>query len=197
MMARQAELERKTKETEVKVSLDLDGKGNYQVTTGVPFLDHMLSLFAKHGLFDLTVEASGDVEVDYHHTVEDVGIVLGQAVKQAVGDKAGIRRYGQATVPMIESLATCVLDLSGRANLVYQVDVAKEKVGGFDTELVEEFFRALSTEGGVDLHLRLHYGSNMHHIIEALFKSFAKALDTATSFDPRMKGVVPSTKGTL
>lgn len=196
-MARQAELERKTKETEVKVSLKLDGKGTYQVTTGIPFFDHMLSLFAKHGLFDLTVEATGDVEVDYHHTVEDVGIVLGQAIKQAVGDKAGIRRYGQATVPMIESLATCVLDLSGRTSLVYQVDVAKEKVGGFDTELVEEFFRALSSEGGVDLHLSLHYGSNMHHIIEALFKSFAKALDSATSIDPRIKGVVPSTKGTL
>ncbi len=142
------------------------------------------------------MEASGDVEVDFHHTVEDVGIVLGQAIRQAAGDKAGIRRYGQATLPMIESLATCVLDLSGRANLVFQVDVAKEKVGGFDTELVEEFFRALAQEGGVDLHLKLHYGTNMHHIIEALFKSFAKALDVATSIDPRIEGV-PSTKGTL
>jgi imidazoleglycerol-phosphate dehydratase len=195
-MARRAELERETKETQVRVSLDLDGKGTYQVETGIPFFDHMLSLFAKHGLFDLTVEASGDVEVDFHHTVEDVGIVLGQAIKQAAGDKVGIRRYGHATLPMIESLASCILDLSGRTNLVFQVDVPKEKVGGFDTELVEEFFRALSSEGGIDLHLRLHYGSNMHHIIEALFKSFAKALDMATTVDPRIEGV-PSTKGTL
>lgn len=195
-MARRAELMRKTKETQVKVVLDLDGKGTYKVETTIPFLDHMLNLFAKHGLFDLEVKASGDVEVDYHHTVEDVGIVLGQAIRQAVGDKTGIRRYGQATLPMIESLASCVLDLSGRANLVFQVDVAKEKVGGFDTELVEEFFRALAQEGGIDLHLRLHYGTNMHHIIEALFKSFAKALDVATSIDPRIEGV-PSTKGTL
>lgn len=195
-MARRAKVERKTKETRVKVSLDLDGKGSYQVSTGVPFFDHMLNLFAKHGLFDLVVEASGDVEVDYHHTVEDVGIVLGQAIRQAVGDKAGIRRYGQATLPMIETLATCVLDLSGRANLVFRVDVPKEKVGGFDTELVEEFFRALASEGGIDLHLTLHYGSNTHHVIEALFKSFAKALDAATSVDPRIEGV-PSTKGTL
>lgn len=195
-MARRAELERETKETQVRVSLDLDGKGTYQVETSIPFFDHMLSLFAKHGLFDLTVEASGDVEVDFHHTVEDVGIVLGQAIKQAAGDKVGIRRYGHATLPMIESLASCILDLSGRTNLVFQVDVPKEKVGGFDTELVEEFFRALASEGGIDLHLRLHYGSNMHHIIEALFKSFAKALDIATTVDPRIEGV-PSTKGTL
>lgn len=195
-MARRAQVERKTKETRVKVSLDLDGKGAYQVSTGVPFFDHMLNLFAKHGLFDLVVEASGDVEVDFHHTVEDVGIVLGQAIRQAIGDKAGIRRYGQATLPMIDTLATCVLDLSGRANLVFRVDVPKEKVGGFDTELVEEFFRALASEGGIDLHLTLHYGSNTHHVIEALFKSFAKALDAATSVDPRIEGV-PSTKGTL
>ncbi len=195
-MARNAEVERKTKETQVRVSLDIDGTGAYEVDTGVPFFDHMLNLFAKHGLFDLTVEASGDVEVDYHHTVEDVGIVLGQAIREAVGDKAGLRRYGQSTVPMIESLATCVLDLSGRANLVYRVDAAKEKVGQFDVELVEEFFRALAGEVGLDLHLTLHYGSNSHHIVEALFKSFAKALDAATSIDPRVEGV-PSTKGIL
>ncbi len=195
-MARNAEVERKTKETQVRVSLDIDGTGAYEVDTGVPFFDHMLNLFAKHGLFDLTVEASGDVEVDYHHTVEDVGIVLGQAIREAVGDKTGLRRYGQSTVPMIESLATCVLDLSGRANLVYRVDAAKEKVGQFDVELVEEFFRALAGEAGLDLHLTLHYGSNSHHIVEALFKSFAKALDAATSIDPRVEGV-PSTKGTL
>ncbi|MEE9197223.1 MAG: imidazoleglycerol-phosphate dehydratase HisB [bacterium] len=195
-MTRQAEAERKTKETAVRVRLALDGKGAYEVATGIPFFDHMLSLFAKHGLFNLTVEASGDIEVDYHHTVEDVGIVLGQAIREAVGDKAGIRRYGQATVPMVESLATCVLDCSGRANLVYRVDAATEKVGQFDMELVEEFFRALATEAGLDLHLTLHYGSNTHHIIEALFKSFARALDAATSMDPRVKGV-PSTKGTL
>ncbi len=195
-MTRQAEAERKTKETAVLVRLVLDGEGAYEVATGIPFFDHMLSLFAKHGLFNLTVEASGDIEVDYHHTVEDVGIVLGQAIREAVGDKAGIRRYGQATVPMVESLATCVLDCSGRANLVYRVDAATEKVGQFDMELVEEFFRALATEAGLDLHLTLHYGSNTHHIIEALFKSFARALDAATSMDPRVKGV-PSTKGTL
>ncbi len=195
-MTRQAEAERKTKETAVLVRLVLDGEGAYEVATGIPFFDHMLSLFAKHGLFNLTVEASGDIEVDYHHTVEDVGIVLGQAIREAVGDKAGIRRYGQATVPMVESLATCVLDCSGRANLVYPVDAATEKVGQFDMELVEEFFRALATEAGLDLHLTLHYGSNTHHIIEALFKSFARALDAATSMDPRVKGV-PSTKGTL
>ena len=195
-MTRQAEAERKTKETAVRVRLELDGKGTYEVATGIPFFDHMLSLFAKHGLFDLTVEASGDIEVDYHHTVEDVGIVLGQAIQEAVGDKAGIRRYGQATVPMVESLATCVLDCSGRANLVYRVDAATEKVGQFDMELVEEFFRALASEAAIDLHLTLHYGSNTHHIIEALFKSFARALDAATSMDPRVKGV-PSTKGIL
>ncbi|MFQ5893463.1 MAG: imidazoleglycerol-phosphate dehydratase HisB [Nitrospinota bacterium] len=195
-MARNAEVERKTKETRVRVSLELDGKGAYEVATGIPFFDHMLSLFAKHGLFDLTVEAAGDVEVDYHHTVEDVGIVLGQAIREAVGDKAGIRRYGQATIPMVESLASCVLDLSGRANLVYRVEAPTEKVGQFDTELVEEFFRALAQEAGLDLHLSLRYGSNAHHIIEALFKSFAKALDAATAIDPRIEGV-PSTKGTL
>jgi imidazoleglycerol-phosphate dehydratase len=195
-MARRAEVDRKTKETQIRMSLELDGKGSYQVSTGIPFFDHMLNLFAKHGLFDLTVEASGDVEVDFHHTVEDVGIVLGQAIRQALGDKVGIRRYGQATIPMIESLATCVLDLSGRGNLVYRVEIPKEKVGGFDTELVEEFFRALALEGGIDLHLGLHYGSNMHHAVEALFKSFSKALDVATSFDPRVEGV-PSTKGAL
>lgn len=195
-MARQAEVERQTQETRARVSLELDGKGSSQVATGIAFFDHMLNLLAKHGLLDLTVEASGDVEVDYHHTVEDVGIVLGRALSQALGDKAGIRRYGQATIPMIESLATCAVDLSGRANLVYRVDIPKEKVGEFDTELVEEFFRALATEGGLDLHLSLHYGSNMHHAVEALFKSFAKALDAATSVDPRIEGV-PSTKGTL
>lgn len=195
-MARRAEVERKTKETQIELSLGLDGKGSYEVSTGIAFFDHMLSLFAKHGLFDLKLEASGDVEVDFHHTVEDVGIVLGQAIREALGDKAGIRRYGQASIPMIESLATTVLDLSGRGNLVYRVEIPKEKVGVFDTELVEEFFRALALEGGIDLHLRLHYGTNMHHAVEALFKSFAKALDVATSFDPRVEGV-PSTKGAL
>jgi imidazoleglycerol-phosphate dehydratase len=195
-MGRRARIERQTKETRVEVEIDLDGKGSYKVSTGIPFFDHMLSLFAKHGLFDLKIEASGDVDVDYHHTVEDVGLVLGQALREALGDKEGIRRYGQATIPMIESLATCCLDLSGRSNLVYRVEPSKEKVGGFDSELVEEFFRALAMEAGVDLHLTLHYGSNMHHSIEALFKSFARALDVATSLDPRVKGI-PSTKGKL
>jgi imidazoleglycerol-phosphate dehydratase len=195
-MARKARVERNTQETQVKMTLDLDGAGKYGVKTSVPFLDHMLSLMARHGHFDLKVEAKGDIEVDYHHTVEDVGIVLGQAFKQALGDMKGIRRFGEAKVPMDETLAEAVVDISGRPGLVYNVKMPKGKVGEFDVELAYDFFKALTNHAGLTLHVNVPYGDNLHHIIEAIFKAFGRAMDIATALDAKSKGV-PSTKGVL
>jgi len=195
-MTRSATVERTTAETEIKLSLGVDGTGKYEVKTSVPFLDHMLSLAAKHGHFDLHIHAKGDIEVDYHHTVEDVGIVLGQAFKQALGDMKGIKRYGESKVPMDEALADVSLDISGRPGLVYNVNMPKGKVGDFDVELAFDFFKAFTNHAGVTMHVNVPYGDNLHHIIEAVFKAFARAMDIATSKDPRSKGV-PSTKGVL
>ncbi len=195
-MGRREKVERKTTETDVSVEIDLDGKGDYSIDTSIPFFDHMLSLFAKHGLFDLSIRAEGDTSVDFHHTVEDVGICLGEAIGRALGEKRGIRRYGHATIPMMEALASVVVDLGGRPYLVYNVTLAGERVGNFDTELVEEFLRALSNTGRMDLHVNLHYGTNTHHSIEAIFKALGRAIDEASRIDERMEGI-PSTKGKL
>ncbi len=195
-MTRKAVVERKTGETAVKLSLNIDGSGRHKVDTSVPFLDHMLTLVARHGMFDLTVQARGDIEVDYHHTVEDVGIVLGQAIRKALGEMKGIRRYGEARTPMDEALAEAAVDISGRPNLVYRVRMPKGKVGEFDVELARDFFKAFSDHAGATVHISVPYGSNLHHIIEAVFKAFARALDMATGMDGRGKGV-PSTKGVL
>lgn len=197
-MPRTAKLERVTTETQVNLALDLDGTGVRSVQTPVPFLNHMLDAFARHGLFDLTLAAKGDVEVDGHHTVEDIGLVLGSAFKQALGDRAGLVRYGSATIPMDETLATCAIDFGGRPCFVWRVAGLDGKwVGGFDCMLAKEFFAAFATRAECNLHLILHHGENAHHIIEALFKAFARAADMATRLDPRLGGVVPSTKGTL
>jgi len=193
---RTATIERKTKETDIRVTLDLDGRGRGEIACSVPFMDHMLDAVARHGFFDLTVRATGDVEIDAHHTVEDLGICLGEAFKQALGDKAGIRRFGRATMPMHEALASVVIDFSGRPFLVFNVDIPKAKVGEFDTELVEEFFVAFCNHSGANLHVNLAYGDNLHHIIEGIFKAFGRALDEASSIDPRIEGVL-STKGKL
>jgi imidazoleglycerol-phosphate dehydratase len=193
---RAAELERKTRETQVKVALKVDGTGHGEIATGVPFLDHMLESFARHGFFDLKVEAHGDLHIDEHHTVEDVGIVLGRAFQQALGDRSGIRRFGEATVPLDEALCTAVVDISGRSYLSYEVPVAQERVGNFPTELVQDFMKAFSDEAGINLHLHLRAGRNPHHVIETVFKSFARAMDQASSLEPRVSGVL-STKGTL
>ena len=195
-MIRSASIERVTRETCIKLSLNLDGTGVSKIATSVPFLDHMLDLFARHGLFDLTVEAKGDIDIDFHHTVEDIGIVLGEAFKQALGDKRGISRYGQATVPMDETLASVAVDISGRPYLVYHVNLPKVKIGEFDVELAREFFQAFVNHCGLNLHINVMYGDNVHHIIEACFKAFARALDTASRLDPRVDGVM-STKGVL
>jgi imidazoleglycerol-phosphate dehydratase len=195
-VTRRAEIKRATAETEIALSLDLDGSGRADVVTGVGFLDHMLTLFARHGIFDLTVRCQGDLHVDQHHTVEDVGICLGQAVAEAVGDKRGIVRYGTFTVPMDESLVMASLDLSGRAYLVCDLDLRNRRIGDFDAELVPEFFRAVSGNARMNLHVHQFYGDNAHHIAEAAFKAFARALDAATRLDERVSGV-PSTKGTL
>jgi imidazoleglycerol-phosphate dehydratase len=194
--SRAAELERKTRETQVKVALKVDGTGQGEIATGVPFLDHMLESFARHGFFDLKVEAHGDLHIDEHHTVEDVGIVLGRAFRQALGDRSGIRRFGEATVPLDEALCTAVVDISGRSYLSYEVPVAQERVGSFPTELVQDFMKAFSDEAGINLHLHLRAGRNPHHVIETVFKSFARAMDQASSLEPRVSGVL-STKGTL
>jgi imidazoleglycerol-phosphate dehydratase len=195
-MSRTAVVERVTKETRIRLSLGIDGTGESKVCTSVPFLDHMLDLFARHGLFDLQVEAQGDIDIDFHHTVEDIGIVLGEALKRALGGKEGIRRYGQATVPMDETLATAAIDLSGRPYLCFSVPLPKVKIGDFDVELVREFFQALAYTGCLNLHLNLVYGENVHHIVEACYKAFARALDEATRLDDRITGVL-STKGKL
>jgi len=195
-MERKAEVKRKTKETDISVYLKLDGRGEYKINTTVPFLDHMLSQIAKHGFFDLEVNAKGDTDVDYHHTVEDVGIALGDAFKKALGEKEGIRRYGHAVIPLNEALSMVSVDISGRPYIVYNVAMPKEKVGEFDVELTEEFFRAFANSSGMSLHINVMYGNNLHHIIESIFKAAARALDEATSIDERVKGI-PSTKGKL
>jgi imidazoleglycerol-phosphate dehydratase len=196
-MARKATIERKTKETDIKISLDLDGTGVYKINTSVPFMDHMFSAIAKHGFFDLTVKAKGDIEIDDHHTVEDLGIAFGQALKKALGDSKGIRRYGDATVPMDETLAQVVMDLSGRPYLKYGVDLPKKyKLKSFDPGLAEDFFLSVANHAGMNLHIRLHYGRDVHHMLEGIFKAFGRALDQATSIDPRIKGVL-STKGKI
>jgi len=193
---RTAVVGRKTTETDIQLSFAIDGRGRYAVETGIPFLDHMLELFSKHGFFDLTVRARGDLEVDYHHTVEDVGLALGQALREALGDKRGIRRFGEASVPLDEALVTTVVDLSGRPFFVYDVKISQAKIGAFDVELIHDFLLALTNQAGMNLHVRMASGRNPHHIVEATFKSLARALDQATQRDPRVTGV-PSTKGTL
>jgi imidazoleglycerol-phosphate dehydratase len=191
-----AKIERKTAETEVAIELNLDGTGQANVATGVGFLDHMLTLLARHGLFDLNVRAQGDVHVDFHHTVEDVGICLGRAIRDALGDKRGLSRYGSLALPMEETLMTTAVDLSGRAWLVMQVRFPTEKIGAFDTELVETFWQAVAANGLFNLHFVLHHGSNSHHIAEAMWKGFARALRQAVAIDPRERDV-PSSMGTL
>ncbi len=195
-MPRSSSIHRKTKETDIELSLCIDGKGNAKVNTGIGFFDHMLTGFAKHGFFDLTCNVQGDLCVDGHHTVEDIGIVLGQAIKEAIGEKEGIIRYGSALLPMDETLVLCALDLSGRPYLVYHVDFTAERVGSLDTELVKEFFYAISYSAGMNLHIKMLDGENNHHIIEAMFKAFAKALDQATKIDTRINGML-STKGVI
>ncbi len=196
-MARIGEIRRRTKETNLHVRLDLDGRGEAQVRTGIGFLDHMLEAFARHALLDLTVEGEGDLHVDGHHTVEDTGIALGQALAQALGDRAGIRRFGDALVPLDEALVRAVIDVSGRPYLSYNIEIAKwQMLGDYDVFLTPEFFRALVLNAGLTAHLDLMRGDNPHHIVEATFKAFARALDAATSLDPRVTGV-PSTKGSL
>jgi imidazoleglycerol-phosphate dehydratase len=195
-MPRMITVERVTKETQIRLTLDIDGTGEAKICTSVPFLDHMLNLFARHGLFNLQIEATGDIDIDFHHTVEDIGITLGDAFRQALGDKRGIRRYGHAVVPMDETLVSATVDLSGRAYMVYQVNLPKIKIGDFDVELVREFFAAFAGNCASNLHLNLIYGDNTHHIVEACFKAFARAMDEATQFDKRIEGVL-STKGNL
>jgi imidazoleglycerol-phosphate dehydratase len=195
-MERISQVKRKTTETDITLKINIDGSGKYSIKTPVPFLTHMLELFSKHGLFDLDITASGDVEIDSHHTVEDIGICLGEAFNKALGKKVKIKRYGEAKVPMDEALAQITLDISGRPHLTCNIPQIEDKVGQFDTELVEEFFQAFVNNSGITLHINLISGKNSHHIIEAVFKAFARALDTATLLDPRVSGI-PSTKGAL
>jgi imidazoleglycerol-phosphate dehydratase len=195
-MARTAEIRRETAETKIELYLNLDGTGHADLQTGIGFLDHMLHLLARHSLIDLTVRAAGDLHVDPHHTVEDVGICLGRAIHEAVGDKAGIRRYGSVTLPMDETLVTVAIDLSGRPFFVWKADVPVEQLGGFNSPLAEEFWQAVTSNALMNLHVICHYGKNTHHIIEAVFKASARALRQAVEMDPRNAGV-PSTKGTL
>ncbi|HEY6880727.1 MAG TPA: imidazoleglycerol-phosphate dehydratase HisB [Polyangiales bacterium] len=195
-MSRTAVVERKTSETQIRVELGLDGSGKYKIETPLPFLTHMIEQLSRHGLFDLVVEAQGDVHIDGHHTTEDLGIALGKAFAEALGDKQGIRRYGAATLPMDEALVTCALDLSGRPFFVWRVPLPKAKLGTFDTELAEIFFEGFARGLQCNLHVKLHEGDNLHHIIEISFKALARALREATERDPRVLGV-PSTKGTL
>ena len=195
-MPRTASIQRQTAETQIELELNLDGAGQADIATGVGFLDHMLTLLAKHGALDLRVAAHGDLHVDQHHTVEDVGICLGQAVREALGDKAGIRRYGHFTLPMEETLVTVAVDLSGRYALAYNAPLPSPKIGAFDSELVEDFWQAFAANCLCNLHVMLHYGRNSHHIAEAVFKATARALRMAVEHDPRMTGV-PSTKGSL
>ncbi|SFC26082.1 imidazoleglycerol-phosphate dehydratase [Bacillus sp. OV322] len=195
-MERSGFVERKTSETFVRLELGIDGEGNALIETGVPFMTHMLDLFTKHGHFDLNVDAKGDIEVDDHHTTEDIGICLGQAFLEALGDKKGIKRYGNAFVPMDEALAQVVVDLSNRPHLEFRAEFPSQKVGTFDTELVHEFLWKLALEARMNLHVIVHYGQNTHHMIEAVFKALGRALNEASSIDPQVKGI-PSTKGML
>lgn len=196
-MPRTATISRTTSETEIKLSLNLDGTGQADVATGIGFLDHMLTAFARHGMFDLDVHARGDLHIDFHHTTEDVGIVLGAAFARAIGDKRGIRRFGQCLLPMDEALVDAAIDISGRPFLAWNIAFARPKIGEFDTELFEEFFRAFAYNALVTLHLHQRSGSNAHHVAEAAFKAAARALRMAVEFDPRMGDAIPSTKGAL
>jgi len=193
---RTGSIQRKTTETEVFASIDLDGKGEARIDSSVPFLDHMLNLLSRHGLLDLTVQSRGDTDVDDHHLVEDVGICLGQVVRKALGDRQGIARYGSATVPMDESLCSVILDLSGRPYLIWHAELGDQRIGGFDPGLLREFFKAFSDHSGITLHINLHYGTNGHHMAEAMFKAFARAFRGAIAIDGRIEGVL-STKGSL
>jgi imidazoleglycerol-phosphate dehydratase len=196
-MTRSAEITRKTSETDIALRLDLDGAGKTAISTGIGFLDHMLTAFGRHGMFDLTITAKGDLHIDAHHTTEDVGIVLGQALRQALGEKRGINRFGQASVPMDEALVEAAIDLSGRAYLAWSVDFPRPMLGGMDTQLFEEFFRAFAGNGLLNLHVLQRAGTNAHHIAEASFKAVARALKMAVAIDPRAAGEIPSTKGSL
>ena len=196
MPTRNADIQRKTRETDISLQLNVDGSGQYTIKTGVGFFDHMLELFTKHGLFDLTIKAQGDIQVDYHHLVEDVGICLGKAFSEALGDCAGIKRYASVQLPMDEALANVSIDIGGRPHLEYHVPAVKSKIGEFDVELVQEFFKAFCVNAKINLHIDLIRGENLHHISEAIFKAVAHALRQATEKDPRNKGV-PSTKGVL
>lgn len=195
-MGRTGAVERKTKETEIVVAVELEGSGKAEIETGMPFFNHMLDSFSRHGLFDIKLQARGDLEVDYHHTVEDVGLALGEAFKNALGDKHGIRRFGEASCPLDETLAKVVIDLSGRPYLSYNVKIRPGRVGSFDTDLPHEFYAAFTNQLGMNLHIDVIRGENPHHIIEACFKAFARAMDMATGFDERISGVL-STKGSL
>ena len=195
-MEREASVSRKTRETEITVELRLDGTGEAQIETGMPFFDHLLDSFTRHGLFDLRVRAKGDLQVDQHHTVEDVGIVLGQALRRAIGDGAGLRRFGSARIPMADARILVDLDLSNRPYLVYRVELPRDWVADFDAALVEDFLYAFASNGGVDLHVERSYGHNVHHIVEGIFKGLGRALDEATRVDPRIRGAL-STKGSL
>lgn len=194
---RKATVARKTRETDITVSVDLDGSGRSDIRTGVGFFDHMLDQVARHGLIDLDIRAEGDLHIDFHHTVEDVGIALGQAIRQALGDMRGITRYADVHLPMDEALTRCAIDISGRPFLVFQAEFPRPKIGEFDTELVEEWFRAFAMNAGITLHVANLYGSNSHHIAESCFKALARALRTAIAIDPRRADAIPSTKGSL
>ncbi len=196
-MARIVDLTRKTSETDISLTLNLDGSGRAEIDSGIGFLDHMLTALTRHALFDLKVKAVGDLHIDFHHTTEDIGIVLGQAIAKALGDKAGITRFGHAVIPMDEALAEAAIDISGRAHCAWSVEFARPKIGEMDTELFEEFFRALAGNALITLHIRQLAGTNAHHVAEACFKATARALRQAVTLDPRLGGAVPSTKGTL
>ena len=195
-MGRRARCKRETKETQIEITLDIDGTGKYNVHTGIGFFDHMLEGFSKHGFFDLHIECDGDLQVDSHHTIEDCGIVLGDAIKKALGDKSGIKRFGSCILPMDETLVLCAVDLSGRPYLVFDGEFTTERLGTLDTEMIREFFYAVSYSAGMNLHIKVLSPGNNHHMAEAMFKAFARALDEAVSHDPRVKGIL-STKGSL
>jgi len=197
LIARQAQIERKTKETDIVLQLNVDGTGASKIETGIPFFGHMLEAFSKHGLMDLTVDASGDLEVDLHHTVEDVGIVLGLALRRALGDRRGIVRFGTAAIPMDETLVSAAVDISGRPFIVFNVPLRRTRIANLDLDLLEDFFRAFAFNAELNLHVNMHYGQNLHHVAEAVFKAVGRALAQATRLDPRIAGMVPSTKGSL